>query len=40
MDQTKREEVAGHYIRLHNEELHDFYNSPNIIRELKSGRMR
>jgi hypothetical protein len=28
----KREEVAGGWRRLHNEELHSFYGSPNIIR--------
>jgi hypothetical protein len=28
----KREEVAGCRRRLHNEELRDFYASPNIIR--------
>jgi hypothetical protein len=35
----KREEVAGGW-RLHNEELHKFYASPNIIRVIKSRRMR
>jgi hypothetical protein len=29
---TKREEVAGGWRRLHNEELHNLYISPNIIR--------
>jgi hypothetical protein len=29
----KREEVAGDWRRLHNEELHKSYVSPNIIRE-------
>jgi hypothetical protein len=28
----KREEVAGGWTRLHNEELHNLYTSPNIIR--------
>jgi hypothetical protein len=28
----KREEVAGGWRRLHNEELHNLYPSPNIIR--------
>jgi hypothetical protein len=34
----KREEVAGGWRRLHNEELH--YASPNIIRVIKSGSRR
>jgi hypothetical protein len=36
----KRDEVAGAWRRLHNEELHNFYASPNIIRVIKSRRMR
>jgi hypothetical protein len=35
----KSEEVAGGWRRLHNEELHNVYASPNIIRVIKSGRM-
>jgi hypothetical protein len=35
----KREEVAGGWRRLHNEELHNFYALQNIIRVIKS-RMR
>jgi len=31
--------VAGGWRRLHNEELHNLYASPNIMRVLKSGRM-
>jgi hypothetical protein len=36
----KGEEVAGGWRRLHNEELHNLYNSPSIIRAIKSRRMR
>jgi hypothetical protein len=36
----KREEVAGGWRRLHDEELHNLYASPNIIRAVKSRRMR
>jgi hypothetical protein len=35
----KRDEVIGGWIRLHNEELHNLYYSPNIIRIMKSRRM-
>jgi len=36
----KRDEVAGGWIRLHNEELHNLYASPNIIRVIKCKSMR
>jgi hypothetical protein len=36
----KRDEVAGSWRKLHNEELHDLYSSPSIIRMIKSRRMR
>jgi hypothetical protein len=31
----KRDEVIGEWGKLHNEELHDFYSSPSIIRIIK-----
>jgi hypothetical protein len=31
----KCQEVAGGWRRLHNEELHNLYDSPNIIRVIK-----
>jgi hypothetical protein len=36
----RRDEVTGDWRKLHNEELHDLYSSPNIIRMIKSRRMR
>jgi hypothetical protein len=35
----KRDEVTGEWRKLHNEELHILYSSPNIIRQIKSRRM-
>jgi hypothetical protein len=37
---SKRDEVTGGWRKLHNDELHSFYSSPNIIRMIKSRRMR
>jgi hypothetical protein len=36
----KRDEVTGVWRKLHNEELHDLYSPPSIIRIMKSRRMR
>jgi hypothetical protein len=36
----KRDEVTGYWRRLHNEELTDLYSLPNIIRVIKTRRMR
>jgi hypothetical protein len=36
----KRDEATGEWRRLHNEELNDLYSSSNIIRVIKSRRMR
>jgi hypothetical protein len=35
-----RDKVIGDGRKLHNEELHNLYSSPNIIRRIKSKRMR
>jgi hypothetical protein len=36
----ERDEATGGWRKLHNEELHNFYSSPSIIRMIKSRRMR
>jgi hypothetical protein len=36
----KRDDVTGDWRKLHNDELHNLYSSPNIIRMIKSRRMR
>jgi hypothetical protein len=36
----KRDEVTGEWRKLHSEELHILYSSPDIIRQVKSRRMR
>ena len=37
---AKRDEVTGESRKLHNEELSDLYSLPNIVRVVKSRRMR
>jgi hypothetical protein len=34
------DEVVGQWWKLHSEELHIFYSSPNTIRQIKSRRTR
>jgi hypothetical protein len=36
----KRDEVTGDWRKLNDEELHDLYSSPSIIRIMNSRRMR
>jgi hypothetical protein len=36
----KRDEVTGDWRKEHNEDLHNLWSSPNIIRMIKSRRMR
>ena len=37
---SKRDEVTGEWRKLHKEELRDLYSPPNIVRVVKSRRMR
>jgi hypothetical protein len=37
---SKTEEVEGGWRRLHKEELHNLYTWPNIVRVIKSRRMK
>jgi len=36
----KRDDVTGEWRKLHNEEISDLYSLPNIVRVVKSRRMR
>jgi hypothetical protein len=36
----KRDEVIGSWIKLHNQELHNFFSSSSLIRMTKSRRIR
>jgi hypothetical protein len=36
----KRDDVTGGWRKLHNEELHNLYSSPSIIRMIRSRMMR
>jgi hypothetical protein len=36
----ERDEVTGEWRKIHNKELNDLYSSPNIVRVVRSGRMR
>jgi hypothetical protein len=36
----KRDQVTGEWKKLHSGELHNLYPSPDIIRQIKSRRMR
>jgi len=37
---SRRDEVTGEWRRLQNEERNDLYSSPNIVRVIKSRRMK
>jgi len=37
---SRKDEVTGEWRRLHNQELNDSYSSLNIVRVIKSRRMR
>jgi hypothetical protein len=37
--EPKKNDVMGEWRRLHSGQLHNFYSSPNIIRQIKARRM-
>jgi hypothetical protein len=37
---AKRDEVTGEWRKLHSEELHTLYSCPDVMRQVKSRRMR
>jgi hypothetical protein len=37
--EPRKDEIIGGWRKLHNEELHNLYSSPSIIRMIKSRRM-
>jgi hypothetical protein len=40
VDRSLRDEVTGKWRKLHNEELNNLYSSPNMVRVIKSRRIR
>jgi hypothetical protein len=36
----KKHEVTGERRKVHNEELNDLYSTPNVVREIKSRRIK
>jgi hypothetical protein len=40
LEGPKRDKVIGEWRKLHNGELHNLYSSPDIVRQIKSRRMR
>jgi hypothetical protein len=40
ISEPKRDEMTGDWRKLHNEELHNLFSFPSVIRMIKSGRMR
>jgi hypothetical protein len=37
---AKRDEITGELRKMHSEELHNLYSSPNIIKQIKSRKMK